>query len=130
MADNLGLDSSTGGGRGEVGSSQGNVNAPTTNSGTSTANGTSGIPNPNQAVTVVENAAELSLGPEFDDIQILSNAQVAVYLQSFAKSAMNRDEELHDIFRKTIKYVDRFNSMRNQEKENQEIIDELDNLQE
>lgn len=43
---------------------------------------------------------------------------------------MNRDEELHDIFRKTIKYVDRFNSMRNQEKENQEIIDELDNLQE
>ena len=80
--------------------------------------------------TVVENAAELSFGPEFDDIQILSNAQVAVYLQVSARSAVSRDEELNDVYRKTQKYVDRFNTMTNDEKEHQELVDELDNLQE
>merc|ERR1712157_195909 len=79
--------------------------------------------------TVVENAAELSFGPEFDDIQILSNAQVAVYLQVSARSAVSRDEELNDVYRKTQKYVDRFNTMTNEEKEHQELVDELDNLQ-
>ena len=83
------------------------------------------------ATTVVENAAELSFGPEFgDDIQILSNAQVAVYLQVSARSAVSRDEELNDVYRKTQKYVDRFNTMTNDEKEHQELVDELDNLQE
>lgn len=79
--------------------------------------------------TVVENAAENALGKEFEDIQILSNGQVAVYLQVNARSAVNRDEEVHEVYRKTQKYVDRFNSMTNPEKENQEVVDELDNLQ-
>lgn len=78
----------------------------------------------------VEDAAELKFGEEFEDINILSNAQVAVILQVSAASAMNRDEELHDVYRKTQKYVDRFNSMTNPEKNNQEIVKELDNLQE
>mmetsp|Transcript_47955 Transcript_47955/g.71035 ORF Transcript_47955/g.71035 Transcript_47955/m.71035 type:complete len:167 (+) Transcript_47955:49-549(+) len=79
--------------------------------------------------TAVENAAELSFGLDFEDIQILSNAQVAVYLQVSARSAVNRDEELHEVYRKTQKYVDRFNNMTNNEKEHQELVDELDNLQ-
>lgn len=80
-------------------------------------------------VTAAENAADLSFGPEFDDIHILSNAQVAVILQVSARSAVNRDEELNDVYRKTQKYVDRFNTMTNPEKEHQELVDELDNLQ-
>lgn len=82
------------------------------------------------AATVQENVAELQFGPEFDEIQILSNAQVAVILQLSADSAVQRDEELNEVYRKTQKYVNRFNSMNNPEKEHQEIVDELDNLQE
>jgi len=78
----------------------------------------------------VEDAAELKFGPEFEDIDILSNAQVAVILQVSARSAVNRDEELHEVYRKTQKYVDRYNTMTNQEKNNQELVKELDNLQE
>mmetsp|Transcript_7934 Transcript_7934/g.15911 ORF Transcript_7934/g.15911 Transcript_7934/m.15911 type:complete len:181 (-) Transcript_7934:170-712(-) len=83
------------------------------------------------SITAVENAAELSLGPDFGekDIQILSNAQVAVILQMSAQSALMRDEELHDVYRKTQKYAERFNTMKNPEKEHQELVDELDNLQ-
>lgn len=77
-----------------------------------------------------ENAAELKFGQEFEDIHILSNAQVAVILQVSAKSAGNRDEELNEVYRKTQKYVERFNTMTNPEKEHQELVDELDNLQE
>eukprot|EP01083_Nonionella_stella_P083378 230555_1 len=77
----------------------------------------------------VEDAAELQFGSEFEDIDILSNAQVAVILQVSARSAVDRDEELHDVYRKTQKYVDRFNTMTNQEKNNQELVKELDNLQ-
>jgi len=80
--------------------------------------------------TFVENAAELSFGTEFDDIHILSNAHVAVILQDSERSAVDRDEELHDVYRKTKKYVDRFNTMTNPEKNSQELVDELDNLQE
>ena len=83
---------------------------------------------PNAAAIAVENAAEL-FGPEFEDIQILSNAQVAVILQMSAQNALVRDEELHDVYKKTQKYVDRFNTMKNPEKEHQELVDELDNLQ-
>lgn len=83
-----------------------------------------------EEATVVENAAELSFDPEFDDVHILSNAQVAIILQASARSAVNRDEELNEVYRKTQKYVDRFNSMTNPEKEHQELVDELDNLQE
>lgn len=82
------------------------------------------------AATVQENVAELQFGPEFEEIQILSNAQVAVILQLSADSAVQRDEELNEVYRKTQKYVNRFNSMNNPEKEHQEIVDELDNLQE
>jgi DNA-directed RNA polymerase II subunit RPB4 len=78
----------------------------------------------------VENAAELSFGIEFDaDVQILSNAQVAVILQMSAQNALVRDEELHDVYKKTQRYVERFNTMKNNEKEHQELVDELDNLQ-
>lgn len=84
---------------------------------------------PKQPNTVVENYAELKFGPEFSDIHILSNAQVAVILHVSAQSAVNNDEELHDVYRLTQKYVDRFNSMSNPEKDNQELVDELDNLQ-
>ncbi len=77
-----------------------------------------------------ENAADLKFGPDFEDIHILSNAQVAVILQVSAKSAGNRDEELNEVYRKTQKYVERFNTMTNDEKEHQELVDELDNLQE
>ena len=110
--------------------SNNNINHNISHNGSMKPDNTGSLPNPNQTVTVVENASELALGPEFDDIQILSNAQVAVYLQANAKSAVNRDEELHEVYRKTLKYVDRFNSMTNPSKENQELIDELDNLQE
>ena len=82
------------------------------------------------SVGAAENAAELKFGPDFDDIHILSNAQVAVILQVSAKSAVNRDEELNDVYRKTQKYVERFNTMTNPEKDHQELVDELDNLQE
>ena len=85
---------------------------------------------PSVAVGSGENAAELKFGPDFEDIHILSNAQVAVILQVSAKSAVNRDEELNDVYRKTQKYVERFNTMTNPEKEHQELVDELDNLQE
>lgn len=126
------MDSSLGGVPGEAINKKNNLQTDAINSGIAKADGTissSSIPNPNKTVTVVENAAELALGAEFEDIQILSNAQVAVYLQANAASAVNRDEELHEVYRKTLKYVDRFNSMMNPEKENQELIDELDNLQ-
>jgi len=110
--------------------SSGAIAATTSSSSSNMINPNNNSDNNNaSAVTIVENAAELALGPEFEDIQILSNAQVAVYLQANAKSAVNRDEELHEVYRKTLKYVDRFNSMTNPEKENQELIDELDNLQ-
>ena len=79
---------------------------------------------------VNENAANLRFDPEFSDIHILSNAQVAIILQASARSAVNRDEELNEVYRKTHKYVDRFNTMTNPEKEHQELVDELDNLQE
>jgi DNA-directed RNA polymerase II subunit RPB4 len=79
---------------------------------------------------VIENVAELQFGPEFEDIQVLSNAQVAVILQVSASTAIHRDEELNDVYRKTQKYVNRFNQMSNAEKDHQEIVDELDNLQE
>mmetsp|Transcript_27391 Transcript_27391/g.41321 ORF Transcript_27391/g.41321 Transcript_27391/m.41321 type:complete len:172 (-) Transcript_27391:181-696(-) len=82
------------------------------------------------AVAKVENTAELSFGTEFDDaeINILSNAQVAVILQMSAQSALIRDEELDDVYKKTQKYVERFNNMKNPEKDNQELVSELDNL--
>lgn len=70
----------------------------------------------------IENVAELKFGPEFADIHILSNAQVAVILQVSARSAVNRDEELNEVYRKTQKYVDRFNTMTNPEKEHQVTI--------
>jgi DNA-directed RNA polymerase II subunit RPB4 len=78
----------------------------------------------------VENAAERQFGPEFEDIHILSNAQVAVILQVSARSAVTRDEELNEVYRKTQKYVERFNTMTNPEKDHQELVEELDNLQE
>jgi hypothetical protein len=82
------------------------------------------------AASAAENAAELSFGAEFgSDIQILSNAQVAVILQMSAQNALVRDEELNDVYKKTQKYVERFNTMKNKEKEHQELVDELDNLQ-
>lgn len=65
-----------------------------------------------------------------DDSLVLSNSQVAVILQVSAGAATNRDEELNDIYRKTQQYVNRFNTMNNPEKEHQEVVDELDNLQE
>jgi DNA-directed RNA polymerase II subunit RPB4 len=81
-----------------------------------------------------ENVAELQFGSgnDFVDIQVLSNAQVAVILQVSASSAMqDRDEELHSVYRKTQHYVNRFNNqMTNPTKEHQELLDELDNLQE
>ena len=82
------------------------------------------------AATVQENVADLQFGPEFDEIQILSNAQVAMLLHMSAKAAVEGDEELNEVYRKTHKYVNRFNSMTNAEKQTQEVIDELDNLQE
>jgi DNA-directed RNA polymerase II subunit RPB4 len=87
------------------------------------------LPGESTAATV-ENAAERQFGPEFEDIHILSNAQVAVILQVSARSAVNRDEELNEVYRKTQKYVERFNTMTNPEKDHQELVDELDNLQE
>ena len=82
------------------------------------------------AAAVQENIAELQFGAEFEEIQILSNAQVAIILQMSANSAVDRDEELNEVYRKTQKYVNRFNSMTNAEKQPQEVVDELDNLQE
>mmetsp|Transcript_69946 Transcript_69946/g.105746 ORF Transcript_69946/g.105746 Transcript_69946/m.105746 type:complete len:162 (+) Transcript_69946:64-549(+) len=81
------------------------------------------------AAAAVENAAERQFGPEFQDIHILSNAQVAVILQVSAQTAVNRDEELNEVYRKTQKYVERFNTMTNPEKDHQELVEELDNLQ-
>jgi DNA-directed RNA polymerase II subunit RPB4 len=84
----------------------------------------------NESSAQIENVAELQFGPEFQDIHILSNAQVAVVLQVSAHSAVARDEELNDVYRKTQKYTARFNTMTNPEKQHQELVDELDNLQE
>ena len=63
-----------------------------------------------------ENAAERKFGPQFDDIHILSNAQVAVILQVSAGQAVTRDEELNEVYKRTQKYVERFNQMSNKEK--------------
>lgn len=82
----------------------------------------------NRNSTGPEDAAQLQLGAEFQDIDILSNAQVAVVLQVSAQSAVNRDEELHEVYRKTQAYVDRVNNMTNPEKNHQELVKELDNL--
>jgi DNA-directed RNA polymerase II subunit RPB4 len=68
---------------------------------------------------IEENAAERKFGPQFDDIHILSNAQVAVILQVSAGQAVTRDEELNEVYRKTQKYVERFNQMANKEKDHQ-----------
>lgn len=76
-----------------------------------------------------ENVANLAFGPDFEDIQFLSNAQVAAFLKVSARSAIDRDEELHDVYRKTVMYVDRYNTMTNPEKDDQELVGELDNLQ-
>jgi DNA-directed RNA polymerase II subunit RPB4 len=89
-----------------------------------------GNPHLGETAANVENAAERQFGPEFDDICILSNAQVAVLLQGNARSAVNLDEELNQVFRKTQKYVERFNTMTNVEKDHKELFEELDNLQE
>jgi len=78
---------------------------------------------------IEENAAERKFGPQFDDIHILSNAQVAVILQVSAGQATQKDEELNEVYRKTQKYVERFNQMANKEKDHQELVEELDNLQ-
>lgn len=51
-------------------------------------------------------------------------------LQLSAESAEKSDSELNEVFRKTLKYVNRFNSMANNEKQSQELVDELDSLQE
>ena len=61
--------------------------------------------------------------------EILSNAQVAVILKMSAQGALQRDEDLHDVYKKTQKYVERFNTMKNAEKDQQELVGELDNLQ-
>lgn len=66
-----------------------------------------------------ENAAERKFGPQFDDIHILSNAQVAVILQVSAGQAVTRDEELNEVYKRTQKYVERFNQMSNKEKDHQ-----------
>merc|ERR1712176_1702908 len=71
---------------------------------------------------------ELKFGNEFEDIHVLSNAQVAMLLQMSARTAVNRDEELNEVYRKTQKYIERFNGMNNPEKDYQELIDELGNL--
>lgn len=68
---------------------------------------------------IEENAAERKFGPQFDDIHILSNAQVAVILQVSAGQATQKDEELNEVYRKTQKYVERFNQMANKEKDHQ-----------
>mmetsp|Transcript_1331 Transcript_1331/g.1913 ORF Transcript_1331/g.1913 Transcript_1331/m.1913 type:complete len:161 (-) Transcript_1331:359-841(-) len=83
-----------------------------------------------KAKVTVENFADLSFGPDFVDIQILSNAQVAVYLKATERAAQMRDEELHEVYKKTQEYVDKFNTMSNDEKDDKELVDELDNLQE
>ena len=80
--------------------------------------------------TEQENVAELQFGPEFDQIHILSNAQVDILLQMSARAAVEGDEKINEVYRKTQKYVNRFNSMTNAEKSSQEVVDELDNLQE
>ena len=90
-----------------------------------TAGATGLIPG-EHATAAVENAAERQFGPEFQDIHILSNAQVAVILQASARSAVNRDEELNEVYRKTQKYVERFNTMANAEKDHQELVEELE----
>jgi hypothetical protein len=77
-----------------------------------------------------ENVAELQFGAEFEQIHILSNAQVDILLQMSTQSAISADEEVNEVYRKTQKYVTRFNSMTNPEKSSQEVVDELDNLQE
>jgi len=84
----------------------------------------------NAAKVVDENVAELSFGKEFTDIQIISNSQVSVFLQHTAAEAAQNDEELNDVYRKSQKYVDRFNAMKNPEKNEQELAHELENLQE
>lgn len=83
-----------------------------------------------EKTVVNEDAAELQFDEDFEDAHILSNAQVAIILQASARSAVNRDEELNEVYRKTQKYVERFNTMNNPEKEHQELVDALDNLQE
>ena len=78
----------------------------------------------------VENFADLSFGADFEDIQILSNAQVAMYLKATEQGAIERDEELHKVYKKALQYAHRFNTMNNPEKDHKELVDELDNLQE
>mmetsp|Transcript_33516 Transcript_33516/g.40155 ORF Transcript_33516/g.40155 Transcript_33516/m.40155 type:complete len:177 (+) Transcript_33516:86-616(+) len=82
------------------------------------------------AKVVNENVAELSFGKEFEDVEIVSNARVSVYLQHTAADAARNDEELNDVYRKSMKYVDRFNAMKDPENNDTELVHELENLQE
>jgi hypothetical protein len=128
-----------GGGGGSSGGMDGDCPAPSTNTSSGGGGATTAAANAAASAAAAaaaanvsqENVAELQFGgPEFEDMTILSNAQVAVILQVSASTAVSKDEELHEVYRKTQKYVNRFNSMFNPEKEHQELVDELDNLQE
>lgn len=46
-----------------------------------------------------------------------------------AQNALAYDTELNEVYKKTQKYVERYNTMKNPEKDHQELVDELDNLQ-
>lgn len=48
---------------------------------------------------------------------------MAVILQVSAGQAVTRDEELNEVYRKTQKYVERFNQMANKEKDHQGTFD-------
>jgi len=85
----------------------------------------------NTAAKVVnENVAEISFGKEFEGVEIVSNARVSVFLQHTAAEAARNDEELNEVYRKSLKYVDRFNSMKDPENNETELVHELENLQE
>ena len=71
-----------------------------------------------------ENAGELRFGgSEFDaeagSIHILSNAQVALILETGSRDAIVDDQEVTDAYNQALKYVARFNQMANKEKDNQ-----------
>jgi DNA-directed RNA polymerase II subunit RPB4 len=81
----------------------------------------------------VEDASTLSFGDEFlsDDIQMLSNSQVAVFLtQTKENEEASLGEDAHEVLKKTLRYASRYSAQKQSEKSNEEIMTELDNLQE
>lgn len=60
----------------------------------------------------MEDASELRLGPEFDNVPCLSNAEVAIVLQEAKIKFEQDDKAVPEVFEQTLAYVNRFSQIK------------------